>query len=387
MVKSCDDMGNTVSKTPQKIGIVFDDSLDKPDGVQQYILSLGGWLVREGHEVHYLVGQTSRTDIDNVHALSRNVNVTFNGNQLSIPLPISTKKTKQFLMAQKFDVLHVQVPYSPWLAHKVILAAPQGTTIVGTFHIVAFSKFVQLATRCLAIWTKRSTQRFAAIVSVSTAAKAYARATYKVSTDVLPNVFDYSRFHSAQPLLPVAPGKIRIMFLGRLVERKGCQYLLEAVGILKAKGIHNIEVVICGKGPLATKLQDYVKVNNLPVTFAGFVSEADKPGYYASADIAVFPSTGGESFGIVLLEAMASGRTAVLAASNSGYASVMEPRSDLLFPPKDVTSLAARLENLIKNDSDRKHAAAWGATYSREFDVPAVGVKLLKYYELPPASS
>ena len=364
-----------------KIGLVFDDSLDKPDGVQQYILSIGQWLTSQGHEVHYLVGHTKRTDIERVHSLSRNLNVTFNGNQLSIPLPVQRRGLRQLLDKEQFDVLHVQMPYSPWLAGRLIAAAPANTTIVGTFHIVAYSWLVQLATRGLALWTRRSLQRFSEVVSVSSAAVTYAKATYGLETTVLPCVFDYQRFTQATAILPLpAGGKIRILFLGRLVERKGCQYLLEAVRLLHNRGIANFEVVICGKGPLLEKLTDYVRQQQLPVTFAGFVSEAAKPGYYASADIAVFPSTGGESFGIVLIEAMASGRSAVLAAANSGYASVMAPQPQLLVSPASAITLADGLERLLTDPKVRQAAAAWGQTYSQQFDTAVVGLELLKLY-------
>ncbi len=373
-------MGKSTVKS-LKIGIVFDDSLDKPDGVQQYILGVGAWLTTQGHEVHYLVGQTERTDIANIHSLSRNFRVTFNGNQLSIPLPTGRRGLSRFLAAEQFDVLHVQMPYSPWLAARIIEVAPAGTTIIGTFHIVAYSRLVRSASRLLAIWTRRSLQGFSQIVSVSSAAASYARATYGIKTSVLPCVFSYERFATAKPLLPPpAKAKLRILFLGRLVERKGCRYLLEAIEVLQAKGLTDFEVVICGKGPLLGKLQAFARSRQLPVTFAGFISEADKPGYYASADIAVFPSTGGESFGIVLIEAMANGHSAVLAAANSGYASVMAPRPELLVPPADVAALAAGLEHLLTDAGARQTAAAWGQVYSRQFDKAVVGAELLKIY-------
>src|SRR4051812_47082988 len=99
-----------MANTPQtyKIGFVLDDGLDKPDGVQQYILTLGAWLSEQGHEVHYLVGQTNRTDIKNVHSLSKNIRVQFNGNRMSIPLPTSSRKLRSFLRAEHFDILHIQ---------------------------------------------------------------------------------------------------------------------------------------------------------------------------------------------------------------------------------------------------------------------------------------
>ena len=110
-----------------KIGLVLDDTLDTPDGVQQYVLQVGAWLTDQGHEVHYLVGQTARTDIPNLHSLSRNLKVRFNGNRMSMPLPASRRKLRAFLQEMQFDVLHVQVPYSPFMAGRLLSVAPAST--------------------------------------------------------------------------------------------------------------------------------------------------------------------------------------------------------------------------------------------------------------------
>jgi phosphatidylinositol alpha-mannosyltransferase len=116
------------------------------------------------------------------------------------------------------------------------------------------------------------------------------------------------------------------------------------------------------------------------VEMTGFVSEEDKPRYYASADIAVFPSSGGESFGIVLLEAMASGKAAVLAGDNPGYRSVMEPRPELLFDPNDSCGLARLLADYICSPRLRRQAAKWGEQYTRDFDVAVIGKQLERLY-------
>ena len=366
-----------------KIGLVLDDSLDKPDGVQQYVLAVGAWLSDQGHDVHYLVGQTLRSDIANVHSLSRNVSVRFNGNRMSPPLPTSRRLLRELLEREQFDILHVQVPYSPWLAHRLITAAGPRTAVVGTFHIVAYSRLVKLATHGLALWTRRSLKRFDAVFSVSSAAQDYARATYGLVTSVLPNVIDYERFHAAAPLKRAAQ-PLQILFLGRLVPRKGCQQLLAAVAVLVATRpkVPAFKVMICGKGPLEAQLKDYARRHGIAdrVQFVGFVSEADKPRYYAAADIAVFPSSGGESFGIVLIEAMANGRTAVLAGDNSGYRSVLHERPDLLFNPHDVTALADKIKTYLVDASARRASAAWGEAYSQRFDTAVVGTKLVAAY-------
>ena len=110
----------TVANKPLKIGFVLDSGLDKPDGVQQYVLAVGEWLRGHGHDVHYLVGQTSRRDIQGVHSLGRSVKVRFNGNNGSIPLLARKSKLRAFVAAEHFDVLHVQVPHHPLLAQRIL---------------------------------------------------------------------------------------------------------------------------------------------------------------------------------------------------------------------------------------------------------------------------
>lgn len=366
-----------------KIGLVFDDSLDKPDGVQQYVLNIGDWLREQGHDVHYLVGETKRQDLLNVHSLSRNLNVKFNGNRLSVPLPGSRRRLRQWLVSQQFDVLHVQLPYSPYLAHRLIMAAGRETAVVGTFHIFASSRLVRLASRVLGYWLRPSLNRFDSIVSVSPAAADFATETFKINTEVLPNVVDYSRFAVAKPPGSYRDNKLTILFLGRLVPRKGCQLLLEAINQLRAEpDLPAFRVVICGKGPLAAKLQRYAEDHSLndSVKFVGFVSEADKPNYYASADIAVFPSSGGESFGIVLIEAMASGRAVVLAGDNPGYRSVMTAKPELLFDTHGVEALASKLKAYLNDPKLRATAQKWGQSHAQEFDTAKVGLKLIEIY-------
>ncbi len=367
------------------IGLVLDTSLDPPDGVQQYVISVGEWLRGRGHDVHYLVGETKHRDLPNIHSLARNITVRFNGNRTTIPLFANRKKIRAVLEGYQFDILHVQTPHHPLLAQPLIMMASRhGTAIVGTFHIAAYNWMVTLGNRLLGVWLKPSLKRFYKIVAVSSAAADFARQTFKIDTPVLPNTFDYHRFNSAKSLAKYRNKKVTILFLNRLVPRKGCQVLLEAVAQLaQDPDVPPFEVVICGKGPQAPKLQSYIKRHGLEdiVKMTGFVSEDDKPSYYASADISVFPSSGGESFGIVLLEAMASGRAAVLAGDNPGYRSVMEPRPELLFDPTDSQSLAELLALHIGSSKLRHQAAEWGEEYTKDFDTAVIGKQLERLYE------
>jgi phosphatidylinositol alpha-mannosyltransferase len=376
---------DTLQSNKLKIGLVLDDGLDKPDGVQQYILAIGEWLRTQGHEVRYLVGQTSRTDIPGLHSMSRNVRVRFNGNRMSIPLPTSKSKLRKFLRAEKFDVLHIQVPYSPFMAQRLILAADRRrTAIVGTFHIAPNNRAVSIGNRALGWWLRPSLKHFDTMLSVSSAAADFAEKTFGVYSEISPNVIDYQRFHNALPFKQYQDDKLTILFLGRLVPRKGCLQLLKSVAeIAKYKDLPDFRVLICGAGPLEKKLRQYITNHNLSdlVTLIGFVAETDKPHYYASADISVFPSSGGESFGIVLLEAMAGGRAAILAGDNPGYRSVLASRPELLFDPIDVRALAVRLAQYLQDTDLRQEIQRWGKDFTKQFDVNVVGKQLLDVYD------
>ncbi|HSX44685.1 MAG TPA: glycosyltransferase family 4 protein [Candidatus Saccharimonadales bacterium] len=367
-----------------KIGFVLDDSLDKADGVQQYILTLGRWFTQHGHEVHYLVGQTARRDIKHVHSLSRNLQVHFNQNRMSTPLPADKNQIKKLLEQERFDVLHVQLPYSPLMAGRVIRAVSPQTAVVGTFHVIPFSKLESRATRLLRLWLWRNIKRFDAVVSVSLPAQKFARTKFKVKSQILPNPVQISAFNGGKRLKKYSDGKLNIVFLGRLVERKGCLHLLKALQLLHDQNsLLNVRVIICGKGPLEQTLKNYVKEHRLAkiVQFVGFVSEDDKPDYLASADLAVFPSLGGESFGIVLIEAMAARSKIVIAGNNPGYHSILHDRPKQLVDPTNTLQFAKTLKQFLYTNSLRRQSEIWQANEVKRYDVAVVGGQLLKLYQ------
>lgn len=364
-----------------RIGFVLDDTLDTPDGVQQYVLSIGEWLKSQGHEVHYLVGQTMRRDIDNIHSMARNVSVKFNQNRLSIPLPANKKLLNKKLQELSLDVLHVQMPYSPLFAGRVIKAVPATTRVIGTFHIVPATWLERSGARTLQIITRTTLHRFNAIASVSPAAQIFAKTVFGIDSVVIPNAIAIDDFIK-KPVYHTSP---HIVFLGRLVERKGCIWLLKALQIVQQTTTLQYTVTIAGKGALLPQLNSYVKENNIHnVTFVGFVKESEKPSLLASADIAVFPSTGGESFGIVLIEAMAAGSRVVLGGNNVGYKSVLGERPELLVNPRDSASFAKTLQYFLENDKARTQMQQWNRQNVKQYDVTVVGNKLLKLYTKQP---
>lgn len=365
-----------------KIGFVLDDSLDSTDGVQQYILGLGDWLREQKHEVHYLVGQTKRRDIPNIHSLSRNITVRFNGNRMSIPLPASRQRITSLLHREQFDVLHVQMPYSPMLGAKVIRHAPPQTVCVGTFHILPLGWLQRWSAKALAVVSFSSLRKLGKVFSVSAPAKAFAQ-TLGIYSDVLSNVVETKRFaHGSK--LPEYANTFTVVFLGRLVERKGAAQLLAAIKVLvDRQSIPNLKVVLCGTGPQQEQLQAWASTRGLDhvVEFAGFITEEQKADYLKTADVAIFPSLGGESFGIVLIEAMAAGSGVVLGGDNQGYHSVLHEVPASLFDPRDPRLVADILHRAYADQAWAHQVHKQQQELVKQYDVAVVGKKLVSYYQ------
>ncbi len=361
-----------------KIGFVLDDTLDSTDGVQQYVLLLGDWLTKQGNEVHYLVGQSQRKDLPNVHSLARNLKVRFNKNRLSIPLPVSKSAIRQLLKRYSFDVLHIQMPFSPFLAGKIISLAQDDTAVVGTFHIAPHSGSVKIASKLLGLTQSKPIRRFDQIISVSKVAKKFAKNTYGIDSQVIPNAINQQLWQSKNQKKP-----IDVLFVGRLVERKGCIYLLQAIQELKQQmeGF-NLRVVIVGDGPQRKSLEGYVRSHQLEkyCHFVGYVSESKKRELVQSSKIAVYPATGGESFGIVLIESISAG-VVVLAGNNPGYRSVLEGSPDALFEPTNRTQLARLIYSLITKPDLYQKIFQSQQILIKKFDINVVGGDILKTYK------
>ena len=320
---------------PLTIGFVFDDTLDVLDGVQQHIVTLGRELSRRGHDVHYLVGETHDSPVPNTHPLSRNVMVRFNGNRMRIPLPANRARIRETLADHDFDILHVQAPYSPFMAGQVLSLAAPSTGVVATYHIASADMLSRIGGRALGLVNAPTHRRVDEVIAVSQVAAQYAASTAHVRGVVIPNPVDVARF--ADEPGPVCARTRRdgplVVFLGRFVPRKGAELLLDAIAYGEAHGLfpEGFHVAFAGKGPLLDECRRRAETLRTPVEFLGFAEEEDKPALLAAADIAVFPATGGESFGIVLLEAIASGSGVTLAGDIPGYRSTLLGDGDALF--------------------------------------------------------
>jgi len=366
-----------------KVGLVFDDSLDSNDGVAQHVKTVGAWLVRQGHEVDYLVGETKIKQWagGRVLSLSNNQKVKFNSNRLSVPIGTSSAKIKQLLENNRYDVLHVMMPFSPLMGQKIVRHAAPNTAIIGTFHIYPAGLTAAAGTRLLRLAYGSTLKKFTTFISVSTAAADFARRSLGIRSTVIPNPVDVSFYRSI--LKPMADNdRRRIVFLGRLVKRKGCRQLIEAFARLSRK-VGRVELIIAGTGSEERKLKALVRKRQIAdrIEFLGFIEESEKPALLASADIACFPSLFGESFGIVLVEAMAAGAGVVLGGDNPGYRTVLKDQPKLLVDPNDSAGFAARLDELLSNKRTASAIHKWQETQVSMYDIETVGRQILKIYD------
>lgn len=333
------------------IGFVFDDTLDALDGVQQHITTIGTELARRGHDVHYLVGETHHSPVPQTVSLARNVMVSFNGNRMRIPLPVRKREIRAALAHNNYDILHIQAPYSPLFGGRVLKCAPQSTGVVATYHIAPIDRRARYGGRALGLVNAHSHRRVDEVIAVSQVAAQYAQFTAHTHGTIIANPVNVEKFATAAHRATRDAAHPHIVFLGRLVPRKGAQLLLDALdygerhGMFPMPGLH---VTIAGDGPLMDDCVQRAARLRTPVQFVGTVDEG-KADLLASADVAVFPAIGGETFGIVLPEAIASGAGVTLAGDNPGYRWTMRGDEDALFSvgPDHARVLAERITRAL----------------------------------------
>ncbi len=375
-----------------RIGLVSDTSLDGNHGVGTYVRDVGGWLSEQGHQVHYIVGPTDDQPLDGIthQPASRNHGVTFNGNRLLIPSSLSVSDSQNLLSELGLDVLHIQMPYAPWFAGRLVAAATT-EQIIGTFHILPFDKKARLGAWAVGRTQQGTLQKFNSIVAPSTAAAQFAHWGYKVSPEVIGNPVDTKFYRDAQPLLEYADDHLNIVYIGRLVERKGVQHAISSLQLIAddPRTTRHIRFIIGGSGKLLSDLQKQAKQlegSNVEIVFETEVDNERKRRLLKSADIALYPATSGESFGIVLTEAMAAEHPIVLAGNNPGYQSVLGDSFEEIglaatFDPTNHNSMAALIGKYCRSRSAREQLRAHQSSQVGQYDINVIGSKLLERYQ------
>ncbi len=330
-----------------RVALVCPYDMDTPGGVQQHVHHLATALRRLGDDVT-IVGPGGRSR-GGMLSVGPSVRIPFNDSVAPIALrPAVARRTVEALRELAPDVVHVHEPAVPWVSLAATARSP--APVVATFH--AWSdrdRLYRSATRVL----RRTLRGIDAHIAVSQAAAAYHGAALGRRTEsftVIPNGVEVARFRGATPFSQMRE-QPSLLFVGRLEPRKGLDQLLHAVSRLKATR-PDLRLYVVGDGPDRDRCQQLLPARlRSDVVFLGRVDDAELPRFYASCDLFVAPALGGESFGIVLIEAMAAG-CPVVASDIPGYASVITDRVDgRLVPPRDPEALADAIASLLDNPS------------------------------------
>lgn len=355
-----------------------------PGGVNHHIFNLGEHLTRMGHQVKYILPHSRPQDgphNDYMYFIGRPIPIHASGSIVRSPVSpriFFSERLCQILETEKFDIVHMHEPLFPPLTTACLRYSR--STNIGTFHAHRARSWGYWFWRP---WLNQWTPKLDGRIAVSKPASEFISHYFPGEYRIIPNGIDLDRFDTyTEPFEELRDGKVNILFVGRLERRKGFRYLLEAYRYLKRE---NPEIRLIVVGPV-NKMRLHYKFltrgyNLKDVVFVGYASPQDLPRYYHTADIFCAPATGRESFGIVLLEAMAASKP-VVATNIPGYAGVVSRDVDgLLVAPKDVRTLIGALDLLIKDKRLREELGRNGRQKAEQYSWDKVALRVMDYYE------
>jgi len=363
-----------------KIALVSPYDYEYFGGVTSHITHLAQEFKRAGHEVHIMAPCSSGTAAHSpvpFHRLGRPVSFPANGSVARIGVaPRLSSEISQILTARGFDIVHLHEPLLPALPLAVLRASR--ATNVGTFHAFRRSNVAYFYGKpVLGYFFGKLHGR----ITVSECARDFVAEHFPGDYRIIPNGIDFERF--SQPRLPItrfADGRRNVLFVGRLEKRKGLGHLLRAWGRVRA-AIPDARLIVVGGGRGLKHYRSFVSSQGRDdIVFAGQVTDDELPAYYQTAHVFCAPSTGQESFGMVLLEAMAAG-TPIVTTDIPGYHEVVaHGEQGLLVPPKDADRLADALILLLGDEGLRERMGEDGQRRAQTYDWPRVAAKVMDYY-------
>ncbi len=365
-----------------KVGLVSPYDFASPGGVTDHVRHLAAQLRRQGQEVR-IFAPSSRADIDfdtpEFYRIGSPISVPANDSVARITLSFHLgNRVAAIIEQERFDVLHFHEPLMPALPLTMLRMST--TAHVGTFHAFSRSNIGYYYGRGI---LQPYLDRIHRGIAVSEPARTFFNRYFPdFPLRVIPNGIDVDVFKPGlSPIRHLRDDNVNILFVGRLEKRKGLGDLLRGYEFMRSR-VPQSRLIIVGDGPLRGQVESYISHHRLPnVVLAGFVPDSVKPRYYSSADIFCAPATGGESFGIVLLEAMASG-VPVVATEVPGYMSVLEPgRDSLTVRPKGWAELGATLVVLARDAELRARMGAYGHQKARRYAWDAVASQVIDVYE------
>lgn len=366
-----------------RIALVCPYDWTAPGGVQTHVAHLAVRLA-ERHDVAVFApirrGGRPAVAVPALVDVGRPIRVPYNRSVAPVALgPTAAVRVLRRLRRFAPDVTHVHEPLSPLVAATV--SAFGSHPLVATFHSWSDTDRVY---RLIAPAGRAVARRLDARVAVSPAAQVYAAEALGLpmgSFRVIPNGIDVAQFRDAAPLNDLRdPTRPLLLFVGRLEPRKGLDVLIRAFLRIRAAD-PRVRLCVVGEGAQRTRCQQMIPASiRHDALFVGHVAEAEKARYFASADLFIAPNLGGESFGIVLLEAMAAGLP-VVASDIPGFRSVMhDGREGRLVTTGDAPALAETILTLLSNDKLRRAMSAEGARHAAEFDWAGVARRLENVY-------
>jgi phosphatidyl-myo-inositol alpha-mannosyltransferase len=357
-----------------RIALVCPYAFDDPGGAQTHVRELAERLLGKGHAVVVLAPVRAGAPEPWLVPVGRPVDLRYNGSNVPIdPRPWSRRRVREALAAFGPHVVHVHEPMAPSTGLWALLEAR--VPVVGTFHSGATrARLVDLAAPVL----RRVARRLTVRIAVSEAARRFAEPLVGGPFEIVPNGVETARFATAVPA--DLPAGARLLFVGRLDQRKGFPVAVEAFARL-APIRPGLRLLVAGDGP------ERIAVDALPadvrprVTMLGTVSNQDLPRYHAASDIYVGPAIGGESFGIVLVEAMAAGLP-VVASGVAGYDEVVHDGVDgLLVPPRDPEALARAIGKVLDDPALARRLGDAGRERAATFDWSVIVERIEAIYE------
>jgi phosphatidyl-myo-inositol alpha-mannosyltransferase len=366
------------TRQPLKIGIVSPYGYPHPGGVNEHVRFTYEALRRMGHDVWIVTSKYGRERESEGHIIRLGTGwaAPANGSVGRVTLGLRFKRqVREVLDAQRFDVLHFHEPLVPFLSPTMLDASD--TVNVATFHAFGgFSPSYWIGSK----FAGRLADKLDGRIAVSGAARHFISRYFPGEYRIIPNGVELERFQAAEPYEELRDGTLNILFVGRLEERKGLIHLLQAYHRLRKRKV-DARLLVVGDGPKRREYKRFVGLRGIrDVEFLGRVSDEEKVRYFASADIYCAPNTGQESFGIVLLEAMAAG-VPIVASDIHGFKNVMQRNvQGLLVEPKNARALAAALYTLARNDDLRHDMGEAGRERAPEFSWDRVTERIVDFY-------
>jgi phosphatidylinositol alpha-mannosyltransferase len=333
-----------------KIAQIIPYDFSRPGGVKSHIENLAECLRNLGHEVKIIAPNINAESINDPEA---------------------------------FDILHFHNGWSPFLTYQIRYYSSSKN--IGTFHDTPTDSFfgkyfvgkilMPLASGFITLVADE-------LISVSKSQAKHVTTFYTKKPTIIPNGINPNQFNTSfEPIKEYKDGMFNLLYLGRFEKRKGLFYTLNAFNELKSK-YGNLRLLIAGDGDQKQEALDYVKNNQLKdVIFLGFVDEKIKANLIRTADIMLATALFGESFGIVLLEAMACG-TSMVGFGNQGYLNVIKGKWTEYFPkPKDGRTLTDKIEKLYLNEDIRNEMSVWGIEESKKYHWTKITAEVEKVYK------